>query len=77
MVGPQRHPSQRAVPGLLLTEMTEIGLKPLQANIAANSLLGRFGAQDELDPAAHLPAQPACACTTGAALVVDGGMAAL
>jgi NAD(P)-dependent dehydrogenase (short-subunit alcohol dehydrogenase family) len=38
-------------PGYFLTEMTETGASELEANVVANSMLARFGNQEELDPA--------------------------
>jgi NAD(P)-dependent dehydrogenase (short-subunit alcohol dehydrogenase family) len=64
-------------PGYFLTEMTEVGLDDLEANVRANSILGRFGRQEEIDPAVVYLLSPASAYTTGTALVVDGGMVAL
>ena len=64
-------------PGYFATEMTELGAEALEANVQANSMLGRFGTQDELDPALIYLLSPASSYTTGTTLVVDGGMVAL
>jgi NAD(P)-dependent dehydrogenase (short-subunit alcohol dehydrogenase family) len=64
-------------PGYFLTEMTEAGADQLEANVMANSMLARFGNQDELDPAVIYLLSPASSYTTGTTLVVDGGMVAL
>ncbi|WIX75654.1 SDR family oxidoreductase [Amycolatopsis carbonis] len=64
-------------PGYFLTEMTETGADQLETNVVANSMLARFGDQDELDPAVIYLLSPASSYTTGTTLVVDGGMAAL
>jgi NAD(P)-dependent dehydrogenase (short-subunit alcohol dehydrogenase family) len=64
-------------PGYFRTEMTEVGADQLKANVVANSMLARFGVQDELDPALIYLLSPASSYTTGTTLVVDGGMVAL
>jgi NAD(P)-dependent dehydrogenase (short-subunit alcohol dehydrogenase family) len=64
-------------PGYFLTEMTEVGADQLTANVEANSMLGRFGLQDELDPAVIYLLSAASSYVTGTTLVVDGGMVAL
>jgi NAD(P)-dependent dehydrogenase (short-subunit alcohol dehydrogenase family) len=64
-------------PGYFLTEMTEGGADQLEANVVANSMLARFGNQEELDPAVIYLLSPASSYTTGTTLVVDGGMVAL
>ena len=64
-------------PGYFATEMTEHGAEPLEANVRANSMLGRFGLQHELDPALLYLLSDASSYTTGTTLVVDGGMVAL
>jgi len=64
-------------PGYFLTEMTEGGASELEANVVANSMLARFGNQEELDPAVIYLLSPASSYTTGTTLVVDGGMVAL
>jgi NAD(P)-dependent dehydrogenase (short-subunit alcohol dehydrogenase family) len=64
-------------PGYFLTEMTEAAAGQLEANVVANSMIGRFGTQDELDPALIYLLSRASSYTTGTAMVVDGGMVAL
>jgi NAD(P)-dependent dehydrogenase (short-subunit alcohol dehydrogenase family) len=64
-------------PGYFFTEMTESGADQLEANVVANSMLARFGNQEELDPAVIYLLSPASSYTTGTTLVVDGGMVAL
>ncbi len=64
-------------PGYFLTEMTEVGADVLEANVKANSMMGRFGEQAELDPAVVYLLSPASSYTTGTTIVVDGGMVAL
>jgi NAD(P)-dependent dehydrogenase (short-subunit alcohol dehydrogenase family) len=64
-------------PGYFLTEMTEAGADALRENVEANSMLGRFGTQPELDPALIYLLSSASSYVTGTAMVVDGGMAAL
>jgi len=64
-------------PGYFLTEMTEAGAEQLAGNLERNSMLGRFGTQDELNPAVIYLLSRASSYVTGTSLVVDGGMAAL
>jgi NAD(P)-dependent dehydrogenase (short-subunit alcohol dehydrogenase family) len=64
-------------PGYFLTEMTEPGADQIRANLEVNSMLGRFGTQEELDPALIYLLSSASSYVTGTAMVVDGGMAAL
>lgn len=64
-------------PGYFLTEMTEVGHDVLEGNVKINSMLGRFGTQDEISPAVIYLLSPASSYTTGTTLVVDGGMVAL
>jgi NAD(P)-dependent dehydrogenase (short-subunit alcohol dehydrogenase family) len=64
-------------PGYFSTEMTEVGAQELKANVAVNSMIGRFGTQEELDPALIYLLSSASSYTTGTTLVVDGGMGAL
>jgi NAD(P)-dependent dehydrogenase (short-subunit alcohol dehydrogenase family) len=64
-------------PGYFLTEMTEGAADALRENVEVNSMLGRFGAQKELDPALIYLLSSASSYVTGTAMVVDGGMAAL
>jgi len=63
-------------PGYFLTEMTELAADQLRENVERNSMLGRFGAQEELDPALIYLLSGASSYVTGTAMVVDGGMAA-
>jgi NAD(P)-dependent dehydrogenase (short-subunit alcohol dehydrogenase family) len=63
-------------PGYFLTEMTQSGLPQLQENVERNSMLGRLGTQEELDPALIYLLSKASSYVTGTAMVVDGGMAA-
>jgi NAD(P)-dependent dehydrogenase (short-subunit alcohol dehydrogenase family) len=64
-------------PGYFLTEMTEGGREQLEENVERNSMLGRFGTQEELDPALIYLLSRASSYVTGTSLVVDGGMMAL
>jgi NAD(P)-dependent dehydrogenase (short-subunit alcohol dehydrogenase family) len=64
-------------PGYFPTEMTQSGLAMLQENVERNSMLGRLGTQEELDPALIYLLSSASSYVTGTALVVDGGMVAL
>jgi NAD(P)-dependent dehydrogenase (short-subunit alcohol dehydrogenase family) len=64
-------------PGYFRTEMTEPGAEQLEENLARNSMLGRFGTQDELNPALIYLLSAASSYVTGTVMVVDGGMAAL
>jgi NAD(P)-dependent dehydrogenase (short-subunit alcohol dehydrogenase family) len=64
-------------PGYFLTEMTAAGAEQLAGNLERNSMLGRFGTQDELNPAVIYLLSRASSYVTGTSLVVDGGMAAL
>lgn len=64
-------------PGYFLTEMTADGAEVLEENVERNSMLGRFGTQDELDPAVIYLLSKASSYVTGTAMVVDGGMVAL
>jgi NAD(P)-dependent dehydrogenase (short-subunit alcohol dehydrogenase family) len=64
-------------PGYFLTEMTESGREQLEENVERNSMLGRFGTQEELDPALIYLLSKASTYVTGTSLVVDGGMVAL
>lgn len=63
-------------PGYFLTEMTQSGLPQLEENVERNSMLGRLGTQEELDPALIYLLSKASSYVTGTAMVVDGGMAA-
>ena len=64
-------------PGYFASEMTAEGDGQLREMVAAQSMLGRFGEQSELDAALLFLASPASSYVTGASLLVDGGMAAL
>jgi NAD(P)-dependent dehydrogenase (short-subunit alcohol dehydrogenase family) len=64
-------------PGYVRTEMTDGAADQLLKNVEANSMLGRFGTQEELDPALIYLLSSASSYVTGSALLVDGGMAAL
>ncbi|WP_236787785.1 SDR family NAD(P)-dependent oxidoreductase [Amycolatopsis sp. GM8] len=64
-------------PGYFRTEMTEDGVRELAQNVQANSMMGRFGTQEELDPALIYLLGSGSSYTTGTTLVVDGGMVAL
>lgn len=63
-------------PGYFPTEMTQSGLAMLQENVERNSMLGRLGTQEELDPALIYLLSRASSYVTGTAMSVDGGMAA-
>jgi NAD(P)-dependent dehydrogenase (short-subunit alcohol dehydrogenase family) len=64
-------------PGYFLTEMTEGATDELGQNVERNSMLGRFGRQEELNPAVIYLLSTASSYVTGTAMAVDGGMAAL
>jgi len=63
-------------PGYFDSEMTR-GQEPLRDVVAAETMLGRFGEQHELDAALVFLASPASSYVTGTSLLVDGGMSAL
>jgi NAD(P)-dependent dehydrogenase (short-subunit alcohol dehydrogenase family) len=48
----------------------------LRAMVAEQSMLGRFGRQDEIDAALLFLAGPASTYVTGTTLTVDGGLSA-
>jgi NAD(P)-dependent dehydrogenase (short-subunit alcohol dehydrogenase family) len=64
-------------PGYFASEMTAQSDGQLRDMVAAQSILGRFGEQHELDAALLFLASPASSYMTGASLLVDGGMSAL
>ena len=64
-------------PGYFASEMTAEADEQLRPMVAANSMMGRFGQQAELDAALLFLASPASSYVTGTSLIVDGGMAAL
>lgn len=64
-------------PGYFRTQMIEDDLAVLEENVERNSMLARFGTQEELDPAVIYLLSKASSYVTGTTLVVDGGMAAL
>ena len=64
-------------PGYFASEMTTAdGEEHLRRMVAENSILGRFGEQEELDSALIFLASPASSYMTGGSLVVDGGLTA-
>ena len=63
-------------PGYFDSEMTR-DQEPLREVVAAETMLGRFGEQHELDAALIFLASPASSYVTGTSLLVDGGMSAL
>lgn len=64
-------------PGYFASEMTTDGEEALRTMVAEHSLLGRFGAQNELDAALLFLAGSGSTYVTGTTLVVDGGLAAI
>ena len=63
-------------PGYFDSEMTAEGREVLASMVAEQSMLGRFGAQPELDAALLFLASPASSYVTGTTLTVDGGLSA-
>jgi NAD(P)-dependent dehydrogenase (short-subunit alcohol dehydrogenase family) len=65
-------------PGYFASEMTNAdGADALRAMVRDNSILGRFGEQEELDSAMLFLASPASSYMTGGSLIVDGGLSAI
>lgn len=64
-------------PGYFASEMTADGEDALRKMVSEQSILGRFGTQEELDAALLFLASPASSFVTGASLVVDGGLSTL
>jgi NAD(P)-dependent dehydrogenase (short-subunit alcohol dehydrogenase family) len=64
-------------PGYFASEMTEGDATVLREMVSANTMLGRFGEQDELNSALLFLASTASAYVTGSTLTVDGGFTAL
>ncbi|MEU1597069.1 SDR family oxidoreductase [Streptomyces sp. NPDC005708] len=63
-------------PGYFHSELTLAGGDALRENAERESILGRFGEQEELDGALLFLASPASSYVTGTSLVVDGGLSA-
>jgi NAD(P)-dependent dehydrogenase (short-subunit alcohol dehydrogenase family) len=64
-------------PGYFLTEINADHAARQAEMVEANTILGRFGEQWELDCALLFLASPASSFVTGIALPVDGGYTAL
>jgi len=65
-------------PGYYDSEITNAeGAEALRAMVADNSVLGRFGQQEELDSALLFLASPASSYMTGSSLVIDGGLSSV
>jgi NAD(P)-dependent dehydrogenase (short-subunit alcohol dehydrogenase family) len=64
-------------PGYFRTEMLAGGEDELEASVAANSILGRFGEHEELHPALLFLVSDASTFVTGTTLTVDGGLSIL
>ncbi len=64
-------------PGFFDSEITAAeGAEGLREMVGVNSILARFGEQEELDSALLFLASPASSYMTGASLVIDGGLSA-
>jgi len=63
-------------PGYFDSEMTAEEGETLRAMVGEQSMMGRFGEQEELDTAMLFLASPASSYVTGTTLTVDGGLAA-
>lgn len=63
-------------PGYFHSEMTAEEGDALRAMVGEQSMMGRFGEQEELDTAMLFLASPASSYVTGTTLTVDGGLAA-
>jgi NAD(P)-dependent dehydrogenase (short-subunit alcohol dehydrogenase family) len=61
-------------PGYFDSEMTEVAGDALRAMVEAQSMIGRFGTQKEIDAAMLFLASPASSYVTGTTLTVDGGL---
>lgn len=57
--------------------MTAPDSEVLEEMVMAQTMLGRFGTQAELDAALLFLVSPASTYVTGTSLLVDGGMSAL
>ena len=64
-------------PGYFASEMTAGEDTVLREMVGAQSILGRFGQQHELDSALLFLASPASSYVTGTTLTVDGGLSAV
>jgi NAD(P)-dependent dehydrogenase (short-subunit alcohol dehydrogenase family) len=64
-------------PGYFRTEMLVGGEDELEASVAANSILGRFGEHEELHPALLFLISDASTFVTGTTVTVDGGLSIL
>ncbi len=63
-------------PGYFDSEMTAAEGDVLREMVAAQSMMGRFGTQSEIDAAMLFLVSPASSYVTGTTLTVDGGLAA-
>jgi NAD(P)-dependent dehydrogenase (short-subunit alcohol dehydrogenase family) len=64
-------------PGYFRTEMLAGGEDELEASVAENSILGRFGEHEELHPALLFLISDASSFVTGTTVTVDGGLSIL